>query len=84
MNEKSANILELPKILDQLAKYASFSAGEELVRQLAPTDDIRIAQGWQQETTEARTLFEVKTEISMGGAHDVRPAAISGDAGALC
>src|SRR5258708_6770151 len=81
MNEKSATILELPKILDQLAKYATFSAGEELVRQLAPTDDIRIAKEWQQETTEARTLFDVKTEISMGGAHDVRPAAIQATRG---
>src|SRR5258707_11700672 len=81
MNEKSATILELPKILNQLAKYATFSAGEELVRQLAPTDDIRIAKEWQQETTEARTLFDVKTEISMGGAHDVRPAAIQATRG---
>src|SRR5450432_3962022 len=81
MNEKSANILELPKILEQLAKHTSFSAGEELVRQIAPTDDIRVAREWQQETTEARTLFDIRTEISLGGAHDVRPEAIQATRG---
>src|SRR5437667_5161377 len=76
MNEKSANVLELPKILEQLANHSSFSAGAELIRQLAPTGDIREAQAWQQETTEARALFDVKTEITLGGARDVRAAAL--------
>src|SRR5689334_12811151 len=81
MNEKSAHVLELPKILEQLAKHANFSAGEELIRQLAPTTDIRVAQAWQQETTEARKLFDIKAEISLGGARDVRGPAIQATRG---
>src|SRR5258708_26449200 len=76
MNEKSANVLEMPKILEQLATHSSFSAGAELIRQLAPSGDIREAQAWQQETTEARALFDVKTEITLGGARDVSTAAL--------
>src|SRR5258708_11979433 len=76
MNEKSANVLELPKILEQLESDSSFSAGAELIRQLATTGDIREAQAWQQETTEACALFDVKTEITLGGARDVRAAAL--------
>ncbi len=81
MNEKSAHVLELPKILEQLARHATFSAGEELIRQLTPTTDIRQAQAWQQETTEARKLFDVKTELSLGGVRDVRGPAVQATRG---
>ncbi|MEP7284144.1 MAG: endonuclease MutS2 [Chloroflexota bacterium] len=81
MNTKSAQVLELPKILEQLVNHSTFSAGAELIRQLAPTGDIREALAWQQETTEARTLFDIKTEIGLGGARDVRPAAIQSTRG---
>jgi DNA mismatch repair protein MutS2 len=74
MNEKSITVLELPKILDQLAKHASFSAGVELCRALRPTNDLRMALDRQQETAEAVALLESKTEISLGGARDVRDA----------
>ncbi len=75
MNEKSVQLLELPKILEKIAKYATFSAGETLIRELTPTDDGRVARAWQKETTEARALFEERSEISLGGARDVRLAA---------
>src|SRR5258708_18746489 len=81
MNEKSAHVLELPKILEQLTAHSTFSAGAELIRALAPTGDIRIARDWQQETSEARALFELKSEVTLGGARDVRPAAISATRG---
>ena len=35
MNDKSAHTLELPKILDQLARYAAFSASHDLALALA-------------------------------------------------
>jgi DNA mismatch repair protein MutS2 len=72
MNEKSALVLELPKILEQLAGHSSFSAGAALIRQLRPTGDIREARDWQQETTEARTLLQAKSDMTLGGARDVR------------
>jgi len=65
--------LELPKILRQVAERTSFSAGRELALRLEPTSDLAEARARQQETTEARRLFDIRGEISIGGAHDVRP-----------
>ncbi len=83
MNEKSAQTLELPKILDQLARFTTFSAGSELTYQLAPTADLEQAQIWQEQTSEARHLLEVKSEINMGGARDVRVAAMQATRGLI-
>jgi DNA mismatch repair protein MutS2 len=83
MNEKSIHVLELPKILEQLAKHSSFTAGAELIRSLMPTTDLREAQAWQKETTEARTLLDSQVEISLGGARDVRGAAIQATRGVM-
>jgi DNA mismatch repair protein MutS2 len=74
MNEKTVQVLELPKILEQLVQYSSFSAGADLIRQMRPTTDIREALAWQQETAEACTLLEAKSDMSLGGARDVREA----------
>src|SRR5690349_10500039 len=83
MNEKSAQVLELPKILAQLATHAQFSAGTDLIRQLRPTVDIREALDWQQETTEARVLLEARSDITLGGARDVREPAITATRGMI-
>lgn len=77
MNEKSANILELPKILEKLAQYTSFSGGRELALNLIPTPDLSVARELQRETTEARALLLAKPETHMGGVTDVREAALS-------
>ena len=81
MNEKSAHVLELPKILEQLAKHSTFSAGAELIQQLMPTGDLEEALTWQQETTEARALLDLKSELTLGGARDVRAAVIQSTRG---
>jgi DNA mismatch repair protein MutS2 len=81
MNEKSAQVLELPKILAQLVTHAQFSAGADLIRSLRPTTDLREASDWQQETTEARTLLDARSDLTLGGARDVREAAISATRG---
>src|SRR5215813_12014777 len=83
MNEKSAQILELPKILERLAQHSDFSAGADLIRQLRPTIDWREAIQWQQETTEARALLEMKSEFTLGGARDVRAAAVQATRGII-
>lgn len=72
MDDKSAHILELPKILEQLAYHSSFSAGAEMIRALRPSNDIREVRDWQQQTLEARTLLDAKSDINLGGARDVR------------
>jgi DNA mismatch repair protein MutS2 len=72
MDKKSLHTLEFDKILDRLAEYISFSAGEELVRGLMPTTDIDTARLWQTQTAEARILLDTHTAITIGGARDVR------------
>ncbi|MFW5696620.1 MAG: endonuclease MutS2, partial [Phototrophicaceae bacterium] len=83
ISEKSIHTLELDKILDRLANLTTFSAGAELARELMPSIDITEAQTWQRETAEARELFETKTTISLGGAHDVRDIALASQRGVI-
>jgi DNA mismatch repair protein MutS2 len=83
ISEKSTQTLELPKILDQLARHTTFSAGAELARELHPTTSLEEAQTWQRETAEARLLLENKVNVTLGGARDVRDAAVGATRGIL-
>jgi len=74
MDIKSLNTLEYDKVLDILAGYTSFSAGEELARKLHPTADREEAERWQAETREAVELLGSHTSVAIGGARDVRQA----------
>ncbi len=77
MNDKSAHILELPKILEQLAHYAAFSASADLALNLTPTSYLDEAQDRQRETTEARALLDTHDHLTVGGARDVRGDALA-------
>ena len=83
MNQKSAHTLELPKILEQLARYTAFSASRELALALAPTSDLEEARQRQQETSEARTLLNSYDHIGVGGARDVRADALAAARGVI-
>jgi DNA mismatch repair protein MutS2 len=72
MDDKSRKTLEFDKVLDRLAGYTSFSAGHALALQLKPTADLDQARRWQAETGEALMLFDARTDITIGGARDVR------------
>ncbi len=74
MNDKSFQTLEFDKVLNILAGYTSFSAGESLARGLRPTTDLVEAQQWQAETREAALLLDTHSNITIGGARDVRQA----------
>lgn len=74
MDEKSLHILEFDKVLEQLAAYTSFSAGEALARNLTPAVGADGARRRQAETREAVTLFEEGSNMTIGGARDVRRA----------
>ncbi|MCP4418009.1 MAG: endonuclease MutS2 [Chloroflexi bacterium] len=74
MDNKSLQTLEYHKVLDILAGYTSFSAGEELARKLQPTTDQILAEQWQQETAETLLLLDTHPNITIGGARDVRRA----------
>ena len=83
MDAKSLQTLELPKILHRLAGYTAFSASAALALSLAPTAELSEAQHRQAETSEARLLMSVRTDLTIGGAHDVRPRAVAAARGAV-
>jgi DNA mismatch repair protein MutS2 len=83
ISEKSTQTLELHKILEQLARHCTFSAGAQLARELMPTTDIEEAKRWQDETREARTLYENRVNITLGGVRDVREPVIQATRGVL-
>jgi len=83
MNEKTTQVLELHKILEQLASFTTFSAGADLARELFPTTRLDEAREWQQETGEARMMFENKVNTSLGGARDVRDPVMTATRGIL-
>ena len=82
MDSKYLQILEFPKILKRLSQYTAFSAGRDLALALKPSPDLEEAQRRQRETSEARKLLEVKADLSLGGARDVRPLLKSAGLGA--
>jgi len=73
MDSKDLEALELPKVLAGLAARAAFSASRDLALSLSPTADLAEARRRQAETSEARRLLELRPELSVGGARDVRP-----------
>ncbi len=73
MDDRYLQVLEFPKILKRLSQYTAFSAGRDLALALKPSPDWREARRRQKETGEARKLLEVKTDLSLSGARDVRP-----------
>lgn len=73
MDPRHWQTLELPKILDRLASYTSFSAGAERARSLAPTTDPIEVRSRLETTAEARALLSSRPQTSLGGARDVRP-----------
>jgi DNA mismatch repair protein MutS2 len=72
MDEKTLDILEYPKILEQLAGYCAFPVSAEKARELLPTRDIEEIQRRQAETSEALQLLSVQTDLTIGGARDIR------------
>jgi DNA mismatch repair protein MutS2 len=64
--------LEFDRIRARLAENTSFSAGRELALALEPTADATEAERWQAGTAEALRLADLKPDLGLGGAHDVR------------
>jgi DNA mismatch repair protein MutS2 len=72
MDAKTLQTLEYPKILERLAAYTAFQASAQKARALHPSTNIEEARGWQAETAEAIRLFSSRTDLTIGGARDVR------------
>ncbi len=76
MDNKTLHVLEYSKVLERLEQHCDFSASSDLARQLAPTDSYELARAAMADTTEARRLLSSQ-DLTIGGAHDVRPQVIS-------
>jgi DNA mismatch repair protein MutS2 len=72
MDSRTLRVLEFDKIRERMARHTSFSLGRERALALLPTDDIREALEWQAATREARTLLAEKSDVHLGGVHDLR------------
>lgn len=83
MDEKSQRTLEFDNVREKLAQYTSFSTSEELARHTTPTIDLKEAVLWQKETQEARYLFDTRSDVTIGGAKDVRQFAANAERGFL-
>ncbi len=83
MHDKSLLTLEYPKILDRLAREAAFSASKALARELRPAETLNEVRRLLALTTEARNLMELRPDIGVRGARDVRPHAAAALRGAM-
>ncbi len=72
MDEKTLHTLEYDKILERLAAYTAFAASADRARALRPSKDIEDVRRRQSETREALQLQVTHSDLSIGGARDVR------------
>jgi DNA mismatch repair protein MutS2 len=72
IDQKTLHILEYEKILERLAEYTAFGASAEKARRLQPVNDIDEARRRQAETSEAVQLLVTHTDLTIGGARDIR------------
>ncbi len=84
MDKKTLDTLEYPKILENLAGFCAFKVSAEKARNLLPSIQTDEVQRRQSETSEARQLLEVKTDLTIGGARDIRePVGLAAHGGTL-
>ncbi|MBQ8109961.1 MAG: endonuclease MutS2 [Clostridia bacterium] len=73
MNERNIRVLELPKILEQLAALAVTDPGREAARALRPSGDAQTVRRWQAQTEEASSVIAYSGSNPMAYFTDVRP-----------
>ncbi len=72
MDSKTLQTLEYPKILERLASYTAFAVSADMARMLQPTTDLVEARRRLAETSEAVQLLVTHTDLTIGGARDIR------------
>jgi len=72
MNEKVLTTLEFVKIREMLDHFAGSSMGKAKVKALVPTDNLRDADAWQQETADAYSRLCRRGNLSFSGVPDIR------------
>jgi DNA mismatch repair protein MutS2 len=72
IDQKTLHTLEYEKILERLAGYTAFGASAEKARRLRPVSDLDEARRRQAETSEAVQLLAAHSDLTIGGARDIR------------
>ena len=72
MNERTLRVLEYPKIIERLVKYAGSLPGKRLCREMTPSDDPGEIARMQRETTDALGRVYQKGSVSFSGVKDLR------------
>src|ERR687883_405804 len=81
ISERTFRTLELGKVLERLAANASFSLSREAALALRPATALSAVQELQHQTAECVRLLDMGVDVSMGGAHDIRPAVTRAERG---
>ncbi len=72
MRQKSKNVLEFRKIIEQVESFAKTEPGKERVRKIDTSDDLEEVTRMQNETAEAYSLIMEKGRAPFGGIYDIR------------
>ena len=72
---QTRNLLELPAILERVARFASFSAARAEVLALRPVADRATVSARLELTAQGRQFLDVSPSFTVGGARDVRDRA---------
>jgi DNA mismatch repair protein MutS2 len=84
MDEKTLQILEYDKIREILKGYCAFSASAEKAQLMKPSTYLEQANQLLAETREAVQLFITRSDLTIGGARDVRaPVDLASHGGVL-
>ena len=74
MYQKTLHTLEYPKVLERLARLCAFAPSADKARNLQPVNNLDLARSLQAETSEATRMLSHSTDVSIGGARDIRPS----------
>ncbi len=71
MNEKSKNVLEFNKILEEVESFAKTELGKARVRKIIPESSKYLVDKLQTETAEALSMIMEKGKPPLGGIYDI-------------
>src|SRR5437763_481879 len=81
ISERTFRTLELAKVLERLAANTSFSLSRAAALALRPAAALSAVQELQHQTAECVRLLDMGVDVSMGGAHDIRPGVTRAERG---
>lgn len=74
MNEKALRVLEYHKIIERLSGFAGSVLGKEKCKALMPSNDYKVIENMQKETSDALARLYAKGTLSFSGIPDIRPS----------